>query len=125
MPAEPTATREQNASWTPMVGLFLAQVLMSFNVAALPVSLGGIVADFDVAPTVASTTENAGEAATTVALCGCVPGPAAAGEGDKWFAQALDWEFDCSPCLPLRRSSLPVRVARERHGSPTSSANIR
>jgi MFS family permease len=39
-----------------MVSLFLAQVLMSFNVAALPISLGGMVEEFDVAPTVASTT---------------------------------------------------------------------
>ncbi len=43
-------------SWAPMVGLFLAQVLMSFNVAALPISLGGMVADFGVPPTVASST---------------------------------------------------------------------
>ncbi|MGC5166686.1 MFS transporter [Luteimicrobium sp. DT211] len=43
------------ASWTPMVGLFLAQVLMSFNVAALPVSLGGMVDDFGVPPTDVST----------------------------------------------------------------------
>jgi predicted MFS family arabinose efflux permease len=39
-----------------MVGLFLAQVLMSFNVAALPISLGGMVEDFNVSPTTASTT---------------------------------------------------------------------
>lgn len=39
-----------------MVSLFLAQVLMSFNVAALPISLGGMVSDFGVPPTVASTT---------------------------------------------------------------------
>ena len=44
------------SSWTPLVGLFLAQVLMSFNVAALPVSLGGMVADFDVPATTVSTT---------------------------------------------------------------------
>ena len=43
-------------SWLPMVSLFLAQVLMSFNVAALPISLGGIVEEFGVAPTVASST---------------------------------------------------------------------
>lgn len=43
-------------SWAPMVGLFLGQVLMSFNVAALPISLGGMVDDFGVAPTVASQT---------------------------------------------------------------------
>ncbi|QDP98846.1 MFS transporter [Microlunatus elymi] len=39
-----------------MVGLFLAQVLMSFNVAALPVSLGGMVEAFGVPPTVVSST---------------------------------------------------------------------
>jgi MFS family permease len=39
-----------------MIGLFLAQVLMSFNVAALPVSLGGMVDDFGSAPTVVSST---------------------------------------------------------------------
>ena len=44
------------SSWTPMIGLFLAQVLMSFNVAALPISLGGMVDDFSVPPTVASST---------------------------------------------------------------------
>ncbi len=46
----------ERRSWAPMVGLFLAQVLMSFNVAALPISLGGMVADFGVPPTVASST---------------------------------------------------------------------
>ncbi|MEU4016412.1 MFS transporter [Microbacterium sp. NPDC028030] len=52
-------TTEQNptkTSWLPMVSLFLAQVLMSFNVAALPISLGGMVSEFGVPPTVASTT---------------------------------------------------------------------
>lgn len=43
-------------SWMPLVSLFLAQVLMSFNVAALPISLGGMVSEFGVPPTVASTT---------------------------------------------------------------------
>ena len=43
------------ASWVPMVGLFLAQLLMSFNVAALPVSMGGMVEDFDVPSTSVST----------------------------------------------------------------------
>ncbi|WP_244517062.1 MFS transporter [Arthrobacter alpinus] len=47
--------REPRVSWVPMVGLFLAQVLMSFNVAALPVSLGGMVQDFSAAPTTVST----------------------------------------------------------------------
>ncbi|GAA5032504.1 MFS transporter [Microbacterium fluvii] len=38
-----------------MVGLFLAQILMSYNVAALPVSLGGMVDTFGVPPTDVST----------------------------------------------------------------------
>ncbi|NNH03775.1 MFS transporter [Microbacterium ulmi] len=38
-----------------MAGLFLAQVLMSFNVSALPVTLGGMVDDFGVPPTDVST----------------------------------------------------------------------
>ncbi|KQR38898.1 MULTISPECIES: MFS transporter [Microbacterium] len=49
----PTSTKK---SWMPLVSLFLAQVLMSFNVAALPISLGGMVSEFGVPPTVASTT---------------------------------------------------------------------
>jgi MFS family permease len=52
----PAATAEGRRSWVPMAGLFLAQVLMSFNVAALPVSLGGMVEDFGVPPTVVSST---------------------------------------------------------------------
>ncbi|WP_315638454.1 MULTISPECIES: MFS transporter [Microbacterium] len=51
-----TAPAPAKTSWLPMVSLFLAQVLMSFNVAALPISLGGMVADFGVPPTIASTT---------------------------------------------------------------------
>ncbi|MFF2371471.1 MFS transporter [Agromyces sp. NPDC058110] len=54
--APETTPTEERRSWAPMVGLFLAQVLMSFNVAALPISLGGMVEDFGVPPTVASTT---------------------------------------------------------------------
>ncbi|WP_281858687.1 MFS transporter [Salana multivorans] len=50
------AEADERRSWVPMIGLFLAQVLMSFNVSALPISLGGMVADFGVAPTVASST---------------------------------------------------------------------
>ncbi len=46
---------EVKTSWAPMVGLFFAQMLMSFNVAALPVSIGGMVEEFDVPPTTAST----------------------------------------------------------------------
>jgi MFS family permease len=52
----PPPAAEERRSWVPMVGLFLAQVLMSFNVAALPVSLGGMVEEFGVPPTVVSST---------------------------------------------------------------------
>lgn len=51
----PAAATAERASWVPMVALALGQVLMSFNVAALPVSLGGMVDDFDVPPTRVST----------------------------------------------------------------------
>lgn len=46
---------EARTSWVPMIGLFLAQILMSYNVSALPVSLGGMVDDFGVPPTDVST----------------------------------------------------------------------
>lgn len=45
---------ERRASWLPLVCLFLAQVLMAFNLASLPVSIGGMVADFGVPPTAVS-----------------------------------------------------------------------
>lgn len=51
-----TQPEQTKTSWFPMVSLFLAQVLMSFNVAALPISLGGMVSEFGVPPTVVSTT---------------------------------------------------------------------
>lgn len=38
-------------SWVPMIAIALAQVLMSFNVASLPVSLSGMVNSFNVPPT--------------------------------------------------------------------------
>ena len=50
--AQPTAVK---ASWAPMVALAHAQVLMSFNVSALPLSLRGMVDDFGVPPTAIST----------------------------------------------------------------------
>lgn len=46
----------ERRSWLPMVCIFGAQVLMSFNVAALPISLGGLVEEFQVPSTVASST---------------------------------------------------------------------
>lgn len=51
-----TSELQDRRSWLPMVGLFFAQILMSFNVAALPVSLGGMSEDFGSAPTVVSST---------------------------------------------------------------------
>lgn len=55
MTSPSTAASLPRASWVPMVGLFLAQVLMSYNVSALPVSLGGMVETFGVPPTDVST----------------------------------------------------------------------
>lgn len=53
--ADRAPVQEARASWIPMIGLFLAQILMSYNVSALPVSLGGMVETFRVPPTDVST----------------------------------------------------------------------
>jgi len=39
---------EAQDSWVPMVAIAFGQVLMSFNVASLPVAIGGMVATFNV-----------------------------------------------------------------------------
>jgi MFS family permease len=43
------------ASWLPMGVIALAQIQMAFNVSALPISIGGIVRDFDTSPSSVST----------------------------------------------------------------------
>ena len=43
------------ASWLPMLIIALAQIQMGFNVSALPVSIGGIVEEFDASPSSVST----------------------------------------------------------------------
>src|SRR5262249_16993212 len=43
------------SSWLPMLVIAMAQILMSFNINALPVSIGGIVASFDASPTTVGT----------------------------------------------------------------------
>ncbi|UFN48569.1 MFS transporter [Roseomonas sp. OT10] len=49
-----TATAPQE-SWVPMIAIALGQAIMSFNVAALPVSLAGMVNSFGVPPTTVAT----------------------------------------------------------------------
>src|SRR5215470_12403934 len=51
----PHAETEVRASWVPMIAIALSQIIMSFNVAALPVSLGGMVESFGVPPTTVAT----------------------------------------------------------------------
>lgn len=51
----PAAPEEARESWVPMIAIALGQMLMSFNVAALPVSLSGMVASFGVPPTTVAT----------------------------------------------------------------------
>lgn len=46
---------EVRESWTPMIAIALGQAIMSFNVAALPVSMSGMVASFGVPPTTVAT----------------------------------------------------------------------
>jgi MFS family permease len=59
MAATPTAAPSQadaaRAPWLPMIVIGMAQALMSFNVAAIPVSMAGMVRDFDTPPTTVGT----------------------------------------------------------------------
>jgi MFS family permease len=48
-------TSAVRASWLPMLIIALAQIQMGFNVSALPVSIGGIVDDFNTSPSSVST----------------------------------------------------------------------
>jgi hypothetical protein len=48
-------TSVMKASRLPMVVIALAQIQMGFNVYALPVSIGGIVEDFNTSPSSVST----------------------------------------------------------------------
>ncbi|WP_232479183.1 MFS transporter [Roseomonas rosulenta] len=50
-----STTEAPRESWVPMIAIALGQMLMSFNVAALPVSLAGMVASFGVPPTTIAT----------------------------------------------------------------------
>jgi MFS family permease len=46
---------EQQASWLPMIIIAMGQAQMSLNINALPVSIGGIVEEFNTAPTTVAT----------------------------------------------------------------------
>lgn len=46
---------EQRGSWIPMIVIGMAQALMSFNVAAIPVSMAGMVESFNTPPTTVGT----------------------------------------------------------------------
>jgi MFS family permease len=49
------AAAEQRTSWLPMVAIAMGQAQMSWNINALPVSIGGISAEFSTAPTTVVT----------------------------------------------------------------------
>ncbi|MFO0875686.1 MAG: MFS transporter [Phycisphaerales bacterium] len=53
--ATPTLENDEMAPWTPMIVIAMGQALMSFNVAALPVSMGGMVESFNTPPTTVGT----------------------------------------------------------------------
>ena len=46
---------EVRKSWVPMIAIALGQAIMSFNVASLPVAIGGMVESFGVPPTTIGT----------------------------------------------------------------------
>ena len=49
------AEAEVRDSWVPMIVIAMGQALMSFNVAAIPVSMGGMVESFNTPPTTVGT----------------------------------------------------------------------
>jgi predicted MFS family arabinose efflux permease len=51
----PILQSEAQDSWVPMIAIALGQAIMSFNVASLPVSMGGMVESFGVPPTTVAT----------------------------------------------------------------------
>lgn len=53
--AATTPHAEEHASWVPMMAIALGQMIMSFNVASLPVALSGMVKSFGVPPTTIAT----------------------------------------------------------------------
>src|SRR5271169_1918336 len=54
--APSTATVETpHESWVPMIAIALGQMIMSFNVASLPVAMSGMVNSFSVPPTTVAT----------------------------------------------------------------------
>lgn len=55
MAQQSVQVNEERASWMPMVVIGMAQALMSFNVAAIPVSMAGMVESFNTPPTTVGT----------------------------------------------------------------------
>jgi MFS family permease len=53
--SDAAADDETRDSWIPMIVIAMGQALMSFNVAALPVSMGGMVESFNTPPTTVGT----------------------------------------------------------------------
>src|SRR3954466_5647666 len=51
----PDTQAEVHASWVPMIAIALGQMIMSFNVASLPVAMAGMVNSFGVPPTTVAT----------------------------------------------------------------------
>ncbi len=51
----PVTDLDSRASWVPMIIIAMGQMLMSFNVAAIPVSMGGMVESFQTPPTTVGT----------------------------------------------------------------------
>src|SRR5215475_6817854 len=50
-----TSTKVQDDPWLPMIVIAMGQMLMSFNVAAIPVSMSGMVHSFNTPPTTVGT----------------------------------------------------------------------
>src|SRR5262245_27870918 len=51
----PSVEIEVRESWLPLIVIAMGQALISFNVSAIPVSMGGMVKSFDTPPTTVGT----------------------------------------------------------------------
>lgn len=64
------------ASGAPLIAIFLAQVLVSVTVAALPIPLSGMIGSFDATPTRISTgIVTYGLVVAALVMAGAEPGP--------------------------------------------------
>ncbi len=105
------SSAEVQDPWLPMIVIAMGQALMSFNVAALPISMGGMVRDFGVPPTTVGTAI----VMYSLGVSGFVMLGAKLGQrfGSKTFFQAAVSMFMLAMILMVLSPSAPVMLAAQ------------